>query len=250
MKNLSRQDRNGTRNSEELRRRYQFKDIDYTKDEIEKLKMKIITDNHLSATSTNPIQNKVVTNALNTKVNKETGKGLSSNDYTDEEKNKVSSIPDNIETTTNKVTSIDSTSTDTQYPSAKAVFDKITAIQDKVVEDTGWINATLTSSFQAYNDNDDNIPKYRKIDKIVEIVGVITPSTTIEATKALNICTLPSGFRPSAARRFICQGSVANKWLLGVETNGNVTFARYSTNDFASASAGSWLPFNATYFVD
>ena len=93
MKNLSRQDRNGTRTSEELRRRYQFNDIDYTKDEIEKLKMQIITDDHLSNTSTNPVQNKVITEALNNKVNKEAGKGLSSNDFTDAYKNKLEGLP-------------------------------------------------------------------------------------------------------------------------------------------------------------
>lgn len=89
MKQLSRQDRNGTRTSEELRRRYQFKDIDYTKEEIDELKKKVITDDHLSNTSTNPVQNKVITEALNNKVNKESGKGLSSNDFTNELKNKL-----------------------------------------------------------------------------------------------------------------------------------------------------------------
>lgn len=89
MKQLSRQDRNGTRTSEELRRRYKFEQIDYTQEEIDELKKKIITDDHLSNTSTNPVQNKVITEVLNNKVNKENGKGLSSNDFTDELKNKL-----------------------------------------------------------------------------------------------------------------------------------------------------------------
>ena len=97
MKNLSRQDRNGTRTSEELRRRYQFKDINYTKEEIEKLKLQIITDDHLSTTSKNPVQNRVVTQALNNKVGKETGKGLSSNDFTDTLLNKLNNIDGNAE---------------------------------------------------------------------------------------------------------------------------------------------------------
>lgn len=70
-------------------------------------------DPTLSTTSTNPIQNSAVANAINTantnitsldtrmdtaetnisnKVDKVTGKGLSTNDYTDEEKTKVSKI--------------------------------------------------------------------------------------------------------------------------------------------------------------
>jgi hypothetical protein len=89
IKKLARQDRAGSRTSEELRRRYQFNDIDYTKEEIDELKKKVITDDHLSNTSTNPVQNKVITEALNNKVNKESGKGLSSNDFTDALKNKL-----------------------------------------------------------------------------------------------------------------------------------------------------------------
>lgn len=52
----------------------------------------ITVDDSLSATSVNPIQNKVVTTALDSKVDKVTGKVLSSNDYTTEEKTKLSGI--------------------------------------------------------------------------------------------------------------------------------------------------------------
>lgn len=49
----------------------------------------IVIDSALSTTSENPVQNKVITNALNGKVDKETGKGLSTNDYTNAEKASV-----------------------------------------------------------------------------------------------------------------------------------------------------------------
>ena len=56
----------------------------------------IAVDNALSTTSENPVQNKVITIKINdiealmaSKVDKETGKGLSTNDFTDEYKNKV-----------------------------------------------------------------------------------------------------------------------------------------------------------------
>lgn len=97
MKNLSRQDKNGVRTAVDLERRYKFQEIELTKEEIEKLKMQIVTDDHLSNTSKNPVQNKVITQALNTKVNKETGKGLSTNDFTNEEKTKLESISSNAE---------------------------------------------------------------------------------------------------------------------------------------------------------
>lgn len=71
---------------------------------------------------------------LSNKVDKVTGKGLSSNDYTAEEKTKLSELPSKTELDTdlsgkedsaNKVTTLDENSTDTQYPSAKAVYDEL-----------------------------------------------------------------------------------------------------------------------------
>lgn len=51
--------------------------------------LSIVIDSALSTTSENPVQNKVITNALNDKVSAETGKGLSTNDYTNAEKASV-----------------------------------------------------------------------------------------------------------------------------------------------------------------
>lgn len=53
---------------------------------------KTIVDTALSATSTNPVQNQVVNTALGGKVDKVTGKGLSSNDFTDAYKQKLDKI--------------------------------------------------------------------------------------------------------------------------------------------------------------
>lgn len=49
-------------------------------------------DSELNSESTNAVQNKVVTTALENKVDKEEGKGLSSNDYTTDEKNKLANL--------------------------------------------------------------------------------------------------------------------------------------------------------------
>jgi hypothetical protein len=104
MKKLSRQDRNGTRTSEELRRRYKLNEIEPTVEEVEELKKLIVVDSALSTTSTNSVQNKVVTEALNNKVNKEAGKGLSTNDFTNTLYDKLIDIEYNAEK--NVITSI------------------------------------------------------------------------------------------------------------------------------------------------
>ena len=53
---------------------------------------KTTVDAALSSTSTNPVQNKAVNTALGNKVDKVTGKGLSTNDYTTDEKNKLAGL--------------------------------------------------------------------------------------------------------------------------------------------------------------
>lgn len=53
---------------------------------------KTVVDTSLSSTSTNPVRNSVIKSALDAKVNKVNGKGLSTNDYTTAEKTKLSSL--------------------------------------------------------------------------------------------------------------------------------------------------------------
>lgn len=57
---------------------------------------KTTVDDKLSTSSVNPVQNKIVTAALNNKVEVEEGKGLSTNDYTTAEKNKLGQIDDSL----------------------------------------------------------------------------------------------------------------------------------------------------------
>lgn len=58
-----------------------------------------VIDGSLSQTSQNAVQNMLVTNALNSKVDKAEGKELSSNDFTDLLKNKLEMIEDNANNT-------------------------------------------------------------------------------------------------------------------------------------------------------
>lgn len=61
-------------------------------DEIASGANKITVDSSLSSSSTNPVQNKVVNSALSNKVDKISGKGLSTNDFTDELKEKLKNL--------------------------------------------------------------------------------------------------------------------------------------------------------------
>lgn len=56
------------------------------------IKNGVVVDSALSSSSENPVQNKVVKSALDEKVDKETGKGLSTNDFTNAYKTKLGAI--------------------------------------------------------------------------------------------------------------------------------------------------------------
>lgn len=57
----------------------------------------VTVDSALSTTSTNPVQNKVINTALANKVDKVSGKGLSTNDFTTAEKTKLAGIASGAE---------------------------------------------------------------------------------------------------------------------------------------------------------
>lgn len=75
----------------------------YTKAEVDDLleNIEIDVDSALSSASENPVQNKVIKTALDNKVDEVNGKGLSTNDYTTAEKNKLEGIAAGAEVNVN-----------------------------------------------------------------------------------------------------------------------------------------------------
>lgn len=110
---------------------------------------KTTVDATFSSTSTNPVQNKVISAAiddigtqLDTKVDKVSGKGLSANDYTTAEKNKLSGIA----TGANKTVLEDALST----TSTNGIQNKAVALKFQGVDsDIEGINSTLKTKADA-----------------------------------------------------------------------------------------------------
>lgn len=117
------------------------------------------------------------------------------------------------------------------------------------LDDTGWIDATLTSSFTLYSTDD--VCQYRKIGKYVQLRGVVKPTAALAGSlTGVVIFTLPTEFTPSRACKFVCQGSSVNRWLLQVNTDGGVTFERYGASSLAQAGVKAWLTFDVGYLID
>lgn len=117
--------------------------------------------------------------------------------------------------------------------------------------DTGWQVATCDANFKAYNDLATNTPKYRKIGKIVEVRGIVTPTVNLASGIQYTIFTMPDGYNPSTVDVYnINQGSGMNRWYSAVTTNGKFTIGRYGVDTAKDIPAGAWLPFHAIYMVD
>lgn len=103
---------------------------------------KTIVDDALSETSANPVQNKIVNAALSNKVSKEEGKGLSSNDFTDEEKAKLASIAEGA----NKITVDDKIDEESTNPVQNKVISaelskKVNSVSGKGLSTNDYTNA-------------------------------------------------------------------------------------------------------------
>lgn len=106
----------------------------------------VIVDTSLSATSTNAIQNSVVANALAGKVNVETNKGLSTNDFDDTYKTKL----DGIDNGANK-TIIDTAFSDT---STNPVANNILYARIKEIEQASAAGEIIYTNEEVNNEID------------------------------------------------------------------------------------------------
>ena len=139
-------------------------------------------DNTLSTESQNPIANNIVTNELNKKVDKIDGKGLSSNDYTDDEKAKLSSLKqfvqgDNIVFTENE----DGTTTISSSGGGGSGTGTVNAYSEKIIGDDNTDTFTITHNLNSTeiivslydSDNDMIITDVKIIDK--NTISVLFP---------------------------------------------------------------------------
>lgn len=102
-------------------------------DGIEEGANKTAIDEEITETGINAVQGKVIYNALKDKVDKEEGKGLSSNDFTNDEKNKLS----NIEAEANKTIVDDTLSLESENPvQNKVVLAALNEKEKKIVQVT------------------------------------------------------------------------------------------------------------------
>lgn len=118
-------------------------------------------------------------------------------------------------------------------------------------EDTGWKDVTYSSGYSAYSSND--AVRYRRIGKVVHLEGAFKNANALTSsnTEVKFASISDSTCRPSKIQITLQQGSGANKFMLSINPNGDLKWARYGTTvTNTSISSGSWFNCVATWFVD
>ena len=134
------------------------------------------------------------------------------------------------------------------YPTANAVY------VNGEKYDTGWITSNWNAGFSNYNDSADNAPRYRKYGQVVDFVGLTTVTNSnvlINGGRGI-VFNLPSGFRPSHDRYFVCQGSGKCIFSLWIRKNGEMEIGRYrdtGSSSWPAVNPGVYLAISATFTI-
>ena len=109
-------------------------------------------DNSLSSTSENPVQNKVINTALGNKVDKVSGKQLSTNDYTTTEKNKLAGIASGAEVNQNTFANVKVGSSTISADSKSDTLELVAGSNITITPDTTNDKVTITATNTTYNE--------------------------------------------------------------------------------------------------
>lgn len=167
---------------------------------------KTIIDSALSSTSTNPVQNKVVTtqiNNLNTlvgdtivsdqistaiadKVDKVPGKGLSTNDYTTAEKNKLSGIASGAEVNQNAFSNVIVGSTTVAADTAADTLTLVAGNNVTLTPDATNDKITIAAKDTTYSAATTSAPGLMSASDKTKLNGIATGATKITVDSALS----------------------------------------------------------------
>nr|DAV58419.1 MAG TPA: receptor binding protein [Caudoviricetes sp.] len=126
----------------------------------------------------------------------------------------------------------------------------ITNLQ-KCVYDTGWKSVECGNGISAWSSFD--APRIRRVGKTVELVGIITNSTSFADHDSL-FRNIPEDMRPSRNVWSIQQGDIKNKttarWMMTINPEGTVSFNYYGFSGPLTISKGMCIPVHAVWMVD
>ena len=183
----------------------------------------ITIDTSLSTTSTNAVQNKAITTAINSKAD--------------------TNHTHNISDVTNLQTALDGkANTSHTHSAATLETDGFLSKQDKakldnLSYDSGWQEVTFKPGYARFNDST-SVYIRRKGD-FVELTGVWKPTSTKSASSnPVPFASIPNELKPTKAVNTVCFGQGKNTYMLTVDTDTTLCWSRYGTTTSIDLSNG------------
>ena len=120
-----------------------------------------------------------------------------------------------------------------------------------ITVDSDWVTLNIDAAYKPYNDNSENIPKYKATANVVTVFGIVSPKTAyLSSSSPVTIASgIPAKLRPTINQNFVCQGSGMNRWTCTVRTDGTIAAARYGTTEFSTVPTDAWMVFTCTYQI-
>lgn len=118
-----------------------------------------------------------------------------------------------------------------------------------IFADTGWQTFPLSSNFEAFTSS--YTPKYRVINGVCYLSGIIKPKTTLTYSGGpYTIGTLPTGARPTLTEMyFFGQGGGMRRFDVQVGSSGAVKIDRYGISSGEDYATGAMLAFTVQFPV-
>lgn len=141
---MKKQDSNGVRTPLDVERRHKLGAINTLEEDVDTLKEETTIDSSFSNTSKHAVQNKLITEALSllneNKVDKQTGKGLSTNDFTNTYKSQLEELYGYI----NKISNI--------YPVGSVYLSNVAVDVDTLALRYGgtWVQGSNVGTYFSY----------------------------------------------------------------------------------------------------
>ena len=185
----------------------------------------ITIDTSLSTTSTNAVQNKAITTAIDSKAN---------TTHTHEIREVT-----NLQTALNEKANTSHTHSTATLETDGFLSKQDKAKLDNLSYDSGWQEVTFKPGYSRYNDST-SVYIRRKGD-LVELTGVWKSTSTKNASSShVHFASIPDELKPTKAINTVCFGRSKYIYMLTVDTMGILSWSRYGMGNYVDLQTGDF----------
>lgn len=137
-------------------------------------------------------------------------------------------------------------------PSQNALYNVWNLLNQATTISSQYVNNQdlLDNRFVKYGSSQSCAFEIHRVGNVCTLDGIIKPTEDV-AAGAYTIYTVVAIYRPLYRVATICQGSGVNRFMLEINTEGNVKIDRYGTTGSSITwSTGHWLNLHATYITN